>query len=119
MGGRGKHYGKKNRQYNLGEEEERRVYEQVLKENELKRALNPSGEIGGGKPILTNKYKKCACCGNFTIPVGKEKIECPECGWIDDSYQNQHPDSLNGANSKTLRMAREEYAKKIENDQSG
>ncbi len=66
-----------------------------------------SGLISG--PEVQIKLKKCACCGEYTIPVGSSHHKCSNCGWIDDEFQNTHPDSLNGPNPITLNQARENY----------
>ena len=67
---------------------------------------------GMGGVDLSTRMKKCSCCGENTIPVGTEYLVCPICGWIDDSYQNKHPDSLNGQNTITLKDARKIYKRK-------
>lgn len=45
---------------------------------------------------MPTAFKKCFCCGEYTIPINIEYTICSVCGWIDDKYQNTHPDSLNG-----------------------
>ena len=66
--------------------------------------------VGGGGSVNSQiRRKKCFCCGEFTLPSGTENEVCPVCGWIDDSYQNKHPDSLNGKNPISLNEAREIY----------
>lgn len=61
----------------------------------------------GGAPIVPKK--QCFCCEEFSLPALSEYEKCEICGWIDDPYQNKHPDSLNGKNSITLNKAREQY----------
>lgn len=73
-----------------------------------------STEIGndvgvGGSVNSRIRKKKCFCCGEYTIYSRAENEACPVCGWIDDSYQNKHPDSLNGKNAISLKEAREIY----------
>jgi hypothetical protein len=55
----------------------------------------------------------CACCDQLTLgepPTGTYEI-CEECGWEDDPVQFHDPDYRGGANSESLREARENYAK--------
>ena len=88
--------------------------EDKKRESDIKRALNAlkKGGMAGGNQISIDK-KECACCGNPTLTLGSTNETCPVCGWIDDSFQNKHPNSLKGPNSMTLTKAREEYAKKM------
>jgi hypothetical protein len=51
-------------------------------------------------------FKTCACCNEFTIPFGSSYERCPLCDWIDDPYQNMHPDSKEGKNAITLNQAK-------------
>lgn len=67
------------------------------------------GVVGGVSVDTKIRKKKCFCCGEYTIPYRTENEICPVCGWIDDAYQNKHPDSLNGKNSLSLKEAREMY----------
>jgi hypothetical protein len=66
-----------------------------------------TGVGGAGGLGLPTRNKKCSCCGENSIPVRTEYTVCPVCGWIDDPYQNKHPDSLNGQNAISLKEARE------------
>jgi hypothetical protein len=55
----------------------------------------------------------CPCCGQLTLdeePPGTYDI-CRECGWEDDLVQFNDHDYRGGANSESLREARENYAK--------
>ena len=55
----------------------------------------------------------CPCCGRLTLPEeppGTFDI-CKECGWEDDNVQFDDPDARGGANSESLREARERYFK--------
>ena len=115
MGGRGKSAIKGNRQYTIEEHAKRMEIEKiVLKNKELRDNSIPASGVsdangragGSGIPQL---YKKCACCEEYSIPV-KSKFEvCGVCGWIDDPYQNVHPNSLDGKNPLTLVQAKEGY----------
>jgi hypothetical protein len=56
----------------------------------------------------------CPCCGHFTLgepPTGTYEI-CDECGWEDDPVQFHDVDYKGGANSESLREARENYAER-------
>lgn len=59
--------------------------------------------------VSSTEMDQCCCCGEFTIPRGSQNEICSICGWIDDNYQNTHPDSLNGKNPLTLSKARKQY----------
>lgn len=65
-----------------------------------------TGSVDVGPSI---KMDQCCCCEEFTIPRGSQNEICSICGWIDDNYQNTHPDSLNGKNPFTLSEARRKY----------
>ena len=55
----------------------------------------------------------CPCCGELTLdeePPGTYDI-CKECGWEDDNVQFHDPEYRGGANTQSLREARENYAK--------
>lgn len=67
------------------------------------------GGSGGGIAISTAKMKQCLCCREHTIPTGTKDGICPVCGWIDDKFQNTHPNSLSGKNPLTLNEARQQY----------
>ncbi|ADY12152.1 CPCC family cysteine-rich protein [Sphaerochaeta globosa] len=62
------------------------------------------------KPIA---YRACVCCGEYTIPVEREYEKCPACGWIDDPYQNEHPDENEGMNPNSLNETRSMYNNRI------
>jgi hypothetical protein len=73
-----------------------------------------SDEVGagisdGGGIVPVTRMKQCFCCEEYTIPTGTTNKICPICGWIDDKFQNTHPDSLNGKNAISLKEAREIY----------
>ena len=54
---------------------------------------------------------KCPCCQYLTLseePPGTFEI-CPVCRWEDDNVQYNDPDSEGGANSVSLKKARENY----------
>jgi hypothetical protein len=68
-----------------------------------------SGTTGNIGAVSAKKLKQCSCCGECTIATGTENEVCPICGWIDDKFQNKHPDSLNGKNAMTLNEARKRF----------
>ena len=55
------------------------------------------------------KYR-CPCCGFLTLdsPAGGYDI-CPVCYWEDDIDQSEDIELSEGANSISLRMARQNY----------
>jgi hypothetical protein len=59
------------------------------------------------KEIITPiAFKTCTCCNEYTIPFGSTYERCPLCNWIDDPYQNMHPESKEGKNAITLSQAK-------------
>jgi rRNA maturation protein Nop10 len=106
MGGRGRDSGLGFRQVSIADAIKQRIIGDIL--NEKAKGLKASsGNSEGSDPTIL--LRKCACCGAYTIPINTCYESCPECGWIDDPFQNLHPDSLDGANKKTLKQARHEY----------
>ena len=64
-----------------------------------------------------NKKWRCPCCGNETFD---EKVPgsyevCKICGWEDDKAQYEDSDLAGGANAKSLREFRRDYAMKLRN----
>ena len=90
---------------------ERREHQLSIFEKTPVRTKIDAVSIGGagGGVIPVTRMKRCFCCGAQTIPSGTKYETCSICGWIDDPYQNKHPDSLNGKNPLTLDEARERY----------
>lgn len=111
MGGRGKSSGLENpKQITLDDELEKQSIQDIIKKSIMNRKELLSLEgIGNGSVPSSTTLKKCACCGEYTLPVNIEYAVCSICGWIDDKYQNTHPDSLNGKNSLTLNQAKGIY----------
>ena len=64
-----------------------------------------------GNIIEELKFKECVCCESRTIPINSANHRCPVCGWIDDDYQNNNPDSLDGPNNISLRKAKQIWRK--------
>lgn len=115
MGGRGRSSGITNRQVSMEQYEKQLEIQleiqSVIAEGEAYRSDNVvSNGATNGVPL---KYKKCACCGKFTVPTNEVGYLCLICGWIDDEYQNKHPYSLNGRNMTTLNDARREYLERL------
>ena len=116
MGGRGRESGLVGRQISIDEVQMRNRVIGIIKENEILRTnIMAIGGGGGEKSFVL--LKKCACCGEYTIPINTEFEECPNCGWIDDPYQNRHKDSLIGKNPLTLTQARKLYFEKSSNNE--
>lgn len=105
MGGRGSGSKLGNKQMSIEDYEFNCKIDKIIEAAETDRQKMEGIEIKKSTPPL----KKCACCGLYTIPVNRIHWECVECDWIDDEYQNTHPDSLNGPNSICLNEARENY----------
>lgn len=55
------------------------------------------------------KNKRCACCGQESLPPDSVFEICPVCGWQDDEVQNDEPDFEGGANDMSLNQAKEAY----------
>lgn len=109
MGGRGKDIGSKYHQIDTKEHMQRVNINRIIeKSEETRRLMQKNGSCGGdSSPLL----EKCACCGRNSIPVNKENAICGVCGWIDDVYQNMHPESTDGSNPVCLNTARENFIK--------
>ena len=58
---------------------------------------------------MENK-KRCACCGQWTLPEDSCYEICRVCGWEDDDVQNDDPQFSGGANDMSLEEARAAYA---------
>ena len=110
MGGRGRNSGLVARQLDMNDMERQRTVADIIQNsNQLRAQLENMGVAEGGVPVLPEILKKCACCGEYTLPVNSTYEICPNCRWIDDAYQNNHPDSLDGKNRLSLLQARAAY----------
>lgn len=103
MGGRGRKSGIV-RQMSIDWYKKKLAVESVLEKcAKLRGTIINEGNDDITLPLM---YRKCACCGEYTIHIGTKYEICSICGWIDDPYQNKHPDSLDGENALTLSQAR-------------
>ena len=55
------------------------------------------------------KNKKCACCGEYSLPAESVFAICPVCGWEDDEVQNENPSLQGGANEMSLEEAKQAF----------
>ena len=55
------------------------------------------------------KNKRCACCGQESLPPVSIFENCPVCGWQDVEVLNDEPDFEGGANDMSLNQAKEAY----------
>lgn len=109
MGGRGKDIGSKYHQIDIKEHMQRVTVNKIIEESKEKRQfMQEKGSYGENSSPL---FKKCACCGRYSIPVNEENAICSVCGWIVDIYQNMRPESTYGSNPICLNMARENFIK--------
>lgn len=109
MGGRGKNIGNAYYQIDIEEYLQKVNVNKIIEESEEKRnSMQKNGAYG---KLSSPLFKKCACCEKYTIPVNEEYAICEVCGWIDDAYQNMHPDSSKGRNPISLNIARENLKK--------
>lgn len=71
--------------------------------------------------VKNYKAMDCPVCGKYYFSELDEDdiefydyIQCTCCGWKNDLYQTENPDSTNGENELSLNQYRDEYGKKIE-----
>jgi hypothetical protein len=110
MGGRGRSSGVDSRQITIHDVIRQHEIAEIIFESEKKREGLLEVGISGGT-ATPRLLKKCACCGEYSVAAGTEYETCPICGWIDDTFQNQHPKSLDGKNPISLMEARIIYQK--------
>jgi hypothetical protein len=109
MGGRGISSGTDINQITIEKYQDRVVVEEIIKNaDNIRSEMANIEEKDKRIPIL---YKRCACCGEFTIPVDTEYVKCYICGWIDDEFQNKSIFSTEGKNEICLNEARVLYRK--------
>ena len=112
MGSRGRKSCADTRQYSMEDMARFSRISRIIAESDAARkAMITAGNAGTDGSPSPSIFKKCACCREFTIPAGTRYERCPNCNWIDDPYQNTHPNSYNGMNRITLSQARKEYAR--------
>ena len=51
----------------------------------------------------------CPVCGKYDFVYSFSNGECPVCGWINDSYQEENPGEGYYENTMSLNEAREAY----------
>lgn len=117
MGGRGRDSGHTGRQLTMEEHEKRMAINEAIQESVIQRAAINDEDGSDGIPCPT-LYKKCACCGEYSISMESRYEVCPVCRWIDDPNQNQNPENLNGKNPISLLHAREKYVRQQEEKDS-
>ena len=116
MGSRGRDSGVGNRQMTLKNAAEQNRIAEIISNSAKKRKKLLEDDHGGAGGVgarvgkrLPKLLKKCACCGEYTIPANSEYEICPICGWVDDKYQNANPNSLSGKNPLSLNDARDRF----------
>lgn len=58
-----------------------------------------------------NENHKCPVCGKFEFDHRLSCEICEICGWQDDVFDEDDPDSISGANQMSVDEAREAYSK--------
>ena len=113
MGGRGRNSGVGTRQITINEVIRQHEISEIILESKNKRDRLFANGVSGSN-AAPRLLKKCACCLEYTLTVGSDYETCPLCGWIDDAFQNQHPNSLDGKNPVSLFEARAIYKENLE-----
>lgn len=109
MGGRGSRAGGDSRQLTMDCLQTRSQIQAIMSESDELRAAQ-AGIIGIGPPSAdTQLMLQCKCCEQYTLQPNLENEQCVVCGWINDKYQNTHPDSLQGKNPVSLNDARRQW----------
>ncbi len=109
MGGRGASSGIDGNQITIWHYEDKKKVEEIVRNADVIRDSLGIEEIKAGKFHKT--YRRCFCCGKFTVPLDSVNAKCPVCGWIDDEHQNTHIYSTEGANGLCLAETRRLYLK--------
>ena len=103
MGGRGSTSGIDSKQMSFAQYTKMEEIKKIIEESTK---IRESGVYSSNRANSPELYRRCQCCENYTIPINSINATCSVCGWIDDEYQNKHPDSLNGINDMSLNEAR-------------
>lgn len=112
MGGRGKIIGTQAYQATIDDQLRQNNISKIIEINEEYRDKIVSGDMKSDNKNTEVAYKKCACCGEYSIEVGGTNQKCDICGWIDDKFQNENPKSENGPNPISLNQAKSLFFKK-------
>ena len=113
MGGRGISSEADINQVTIDQYQDRVEVQEIIKNAEIIRSeMAVKEEKDKRIPML---YKRCSCCGEFTIPLNTEYVKCYICGWIDDELQNTDIFSTEGMNEICLNEARMLYRKSKDN----
>ncbi len=65
-----------------------------------------------GKTYDPTKPHVCPVCGKHEFPYGDSFLVCPVCDWMDDRYQEKHPDEDGCANNISLNEHKKRWAEK-------
>ena len=58
---------------------------------------------------LMNRFFRCPCCARTFFEKNGDYNICPDCGWENDSLQNNNTHYKGGANNLSLDEARQKY----------
>lgn len=108
MGGRGAHAYDHNNQVAWEDYLYAQEIQTVQKDYETFRTLLKSENSGGNVSLK----KRCACCGQLSLPANTFYEQCVVCGWVDDPNQNKNKDSTAGENPICLANARQIWKEK-------
>jgi len=106
MGGRGSSSKHSKQQLTIEDIERQFDVSVIVKDRTI---LREAMSNNSGALYFPELLKKCACCMEYSIPIGTKFEICPNCGWIDDPYQTKHPTSSKGRNAISLIEAQKIY----------
>jgi len=81
----------------------------IAESDELRATQTAAMSNAGSAEGIPLAMFQCACCEQYTLHPAIESEQCVVCGWVNDSFQNAHPDSLQGQNAITLNIARRQW----------